>query len=81
MSTAIITTQATGGYLDSVGRTAAAFLRALFFLAPAASAASHGSASLPSTLSDRAALLRMARDFDATSPAQAAELRNLAGRD
>ncbi len=81
MSTAIITTQATGGYMDSVGRTAAAFLRALFFMAPAASAASHGSASQPSTLRDRAALQSLAKEFDATSPDQAAELRNLAGRD
>ena len=78
MSTAIITTQATGGYLDNVGRAAVNFLRALFAVAPAAAAVSHGSAS---SIRDRAALLRLAKDFDAHSPAQAAELRNFAGRD
>ncbi|QGZ40055.1 hypothetical protein IP92_05591 [Pseudoduganella flava] len=81
MSTAIITTQATGGYLDNVGRAALNFARALFALAPATAAASHGSVSQASALRDRAALLRLAKDFDATSPSQAAELRNLAGRD
>lgn len=81
MSTAIITTPATRGYLDNVGRTAMNFLRALLAAAPAAAAASHGMASQASTLRDRAALLRLAKDFDATSPSQASELRNLAGRD
>jgi hypothetical protein len=81
MSTAIVTTQATSGYLDNVGRTAMNFLRALVALAPVTSAASHGSASQASALRDRGALLRLAKDFEATSPSQAAELRNLAGRD
>lgn len=81
MSTAIITTPATSGYLDNVGRHALNFLRALVAIAPASAAASHGIASQPSTLRDRLALLRLANEFDATSPNQAAELRNLAGRD
>lgn len=80
MSTAIITTQATGGYLDNVGRAAMNFLRALLAAAPATAAASHGSASQPS-VHDRAGLLRFARQFDEYSPNQAAELRSLANRD
>ncbi len=80
MSTAILTTPATSGYLDNVGRAALNFVRALFAAAPATAAASHGIASQPSTASDRSALLRLANDFDAMSPSQAAELRNLAGR-
>jgi hypothetical protein len=81
MSTAIITTQATGGYLDNVGRTAMNFLRALVAAAPAAAATSHGSASQASIARDRAGLLRFAQQFEESQPNQAAELRNLAGRD
>jgi len=81
MSTAIITTPATGGYLDNIGRVAMNFLRALFAAAPATAAASHGSASQTSLLRDRAGLLRFAQQFDELQPNQAAELRNLAGRD
>jgi hypothetical protein len=81
MSTAIVTTQATGVYLDNVGRAALNFLRALFAAAPATAAASHGSTSQASLMRDRAGLLRFAQQFDEYQPNQAAELRNLAGRD
>jgi hypothetical protein len=81
MSTAIVTTSATHGYLDSVGRVAMNFARKMLAFAPFAAAASHGSASHVSTLSDREAILRLARTFQANSPSQAAELRNLVGRD
>lgn len=85
MSTAIIPTPATSGHqnkvVDTVGRTVMNFLRALFAIAPASAAASHGIASQTSTMRERMALLRLAKEFDATSPNQAAELRNLAGRD
>jgi hypothetical protein len=81
MSTAIVTTPATHGYLDTVGRVAMSFARKMLAFAPFAAATSHTSAAHVSLLSDREAILRLARTFDATSPSQAAELRNLVGRD
>ena len=81
MSTALITTPATRGYLDSVGRVAMNFFGKMLAFAPFAAAASHGSASQVSMLRERRAILRLAKDFDITSPSQAAELRNLVGRD
>jgi hypothetical protein len=81
MSTALITTPATRGYLDTVGRVAMNFFGKMLAFAPFAAAASHGSASQSSALRERETLLRLARNFDALSPNQAAELRNLAGRD
>ncbi|WBS02656.1 hypothetical protein OU994_31220 [Pseudoduganella sp. SL102] len=81
MSTALITTPATRGYLDSVGRVAMNFFGKMLAFAPFAAGASHGSASQTSSLRERESLLRLAKKFDTLSPSQAAELRNLAGRD
>lgn len=80
MST-VLTTQATRGTLDHVGRALMNFANKMLAFAPFAAAANHGSASQPSALRERETLLRLARNFDALSPNQAAELRNLAGRD
>ncbi|WP_338767921.1 hypothetical protein [Massilia sp. METH4] len=80
MST-VLTTPATRGTLDNVGRALMDFASKMLAFAPFAAAASHGSASQASTLSEREAILRLAKKFETLSPNQAAELRNLAGRD
>lgn len=80
MST-VLTTSATRGSLDNVGRVLSNFVNKLLAFAPFAYATSHGIASQASTLRERDQILRLARNFDALSPNQAAELRNLAGRD
>lgn len=80
MST-VLTTPATRGTLDNVGRALSNFADKLLAFAPFAFATSHGIASQASTLREREKLLRLAKNFDALSPNQAAELRNLAGRD
>lgn len=80
MST-VLTTSATRGTLDNVGRALSNFASKMLAFAPFAYATSHGIASQASTLREREKILRMAKNFDALSPNQAAELRNLAGRD
>jgi hypothetical protein len=81
MTTATISVYADRGYLTNLAAAAANFARALFAAAPATASVSHGIASQASRLRDRASLFALAREFDALSPSQAAELRSIAGRD
>lgn len=81
MSTVIANTPASHGYLDSAGRALMNFVGKMLAFAPFAHATSHGSAGRAAMLKEREAILRLAKQFDAMSPSQAAELRYLAGRD
>jgi hypothetical protein len=81
MTTATMTSYADRGYIGNLAKAATAFLRALFAVAPATAAVSHGIASQRSIMRDRDSLWKLARDFDSLSPSQAAELRIIAGRD
>ena len=86
MSTAIVTTTATtAGSLDNVGRAFMNWLRALLNAKPAALAAAQGckSQALPEVPSYykvgyRMELLRRARELDALSPNETADLRKQA---
>lgn len=82
MSTAIITTTATAGSLDSTGRTVMGWLRGLLRTTPAALAEVQGSKSqkeeeLPSyyKVGVRMSLLRWADELEAEAPQEAAKLR------
>jgi hypothetical protein len=82
MSTAIITTTATAGSLESAGRTVMNWLRSLLSMTPAALAEVHGSKSqqeeeLPSyyKVGVRMSLLRWADELEAQAPHEAAKLR------
>jgi hypothetical protein len=82
MSTAIITTTATAGSLDSTGRSVMAWLRSLLRATPPALAEVHGSKShkeeeVPSyyKVGVRMSLLRWADELEASAPHEAAKLR------
>ncbi|MBB3119884.1 hypothetical protein [Pseudoduganella violacea] len=67
-------------YVANVAHAARNLLRALFAVQPARAAAAKDEMISRDLARDRAALLSMARDFEAFSPSQAAELRYLASR-
>jgi hypothetical protein len=81
MTTATLNSYTERGYLGNLAKAAKTFLRALFAVAPVTASVSHGMASQRSIVRDRDSLWKLARDFDTLSPSQAAELRNIAGRD
>lgn len=82
MSTAIITTTATAGSLDSTGRIVMNWLRSLLSTTPAALAEVQGSKSKPDAelpsyykVGVRMSLLRWADELEAEAPHEAAKLR------
>jgi hypothetical protein len=70
-------------YAENLGRAARSFIAALLAIDPARVAAAPAlvAASTEDKAVTAAELSRLAREFDAIMPNQAAELRYLAGRD
>lgn len=68
-------------YTDNLGRAARSFIAALLAIEPARAGAAPAAAVAEDKAVTAAELSRLAREFDAIMPNQAAELRYLAGRD